>query len=450
MPDDDTLRSLRAALEVSPANVPLRIHLAQVLLRSGDAEGAEQELRAALRYSPEDAGVKLDLARAYRAQGKFSAAHVILEDLIRDDVEAGRARLEQARTRLAEGDPSGAAQAYRRALEEDPDVADAELAERLGIESEQEEGSPWFEVQGGALRQASESGRTGPRLEPIRPDVDFSDVGGMEELKRDIRKKIIHPLQHPELYRAYGKKAGGGILLYGPPGCGKTHVAKATAGEVSATFLSVGIHDVLEMWIGNSERNLHDVFEMARAAKPCVLFFDEVDALGSNRGDLRGSAGRNTINVFLSELDGLGSDNEGVLVLAATNAPWHMDPAFRRPGRFERVVFVPPPDLEGRVEILRIVLKDKPQDDVDLRAVAKRTEGFSGADLAAVVGTAIEDKLDEAFERGQAIPLTTKDLLKAAKKRKPSVREWFKTARNYVLYANDGGDYDDLKPYIDT
>src|SRR5690606_34610949 len=139
----------------------------------------------------------------------------------------------------------------------------------------------------------------------------------------------------------------------------------------------VGIHTVLDMWVGRSERNLHAIFETARANAPCVLFFDEADALGASRSDMRGSAAKQTINQFLAELDGVQSLNDGVLVLAATNAPWQMDAAFRRPGRFDRVVFVPPPDLEARGAILRIHLAGKPQDELDLHGLAKKTEGFS-------------------------------------------------------------------------
>ncbi len=171
----------------------------------------------------------------------------------------------------------------------------------------------------------------------------------METLKEEIRIKIIHPLNHPDLYRAYGKSIGGGILLYGPPGCGKTYLARATAGEIHAGFLAVGINDVLEMWIGNSERNLHALFEHARQNTPCVLFFDEVDALAASRADLRASAGRQLINQFLAELDGIGARNEGVLVLAATNAPWHLDPAFRRPGgSIASCSYHPPTSRRGR------------------------------------------------------------------------------------------------------
>jgi SpoVK/Ycf46/Vps4 family AAA+-type ATPase len=198
--------------------------------------------------------------------------------------------------------------------------------------------------------------------------------------------KNIHPLEHAELYRAYGKPIGGGILMYGPPGCGKTHLARATAGEISASFLAVGISDVLDMWIGNSEKNLHGLFDRARRNRPCVLFFDEVDALAASRADMRTHGGRHLINQFLAELDGMQASNEGVLILAATNAPWHVDPAFRRPGRFDRILFVPPPDQEARESILRVMLKGKPQETLDLEPVAKRTDDFASPDRTARAG----------------------------------------------------------------
>jgi transitional endoplasmic reticulum ATPase len=236
--------------------------------------------------------------------------------------------------------------------------------------------------------------------------------------------------------------------MYGPPGCGKTYLARATAGEINAGFLSVGINDVLNMWLGNSEKNLHELFEQARRNRPCVLFFDEVDALAAARADMRTSAGRHLINQFLAELDGVSASNEGVLILAATNAPWHVDPAFRRPGRFDRILFVPPPDAPARGSILRIMLKGKPLEDIDHDALAKRTEAFSGADLKGVVEYAVEKKLQQAIKEGTPKPITTKDLLAAVTALKPSTREWFATARNYALYSNQGGAYDDIIKYM--
>jgi transitional endoplasmic reticulum ATPase len=281
-----------------------------------------------------------------------------------------------------------------------------------------------------------------------RPTINFSNVGGMESVKEEIRMKIIYPLQHADLFKAYGKKAGGGVLLYGPPGCGKTLISKATAGEINANFISLGIHQVLDMFIGNSEKNLHSIFELARKNAPCVLFFDEVDALAADRRDLRQSAGRNLINQFLSEMDGAESQNEGVLILAATNAPWHIDPAFRRPGRFDRTLFIPPPDDAARASVLQVMSQGKPMGDFDAATVAKKTDGFSGADLKAVFDLATEELLEQAMRSGKVVPLTTKDLAKAAGRHKPTTKAWFETAKNYAMYSNQGGMYDEVLKFL--
>ena len=203
------------------------------------------------------------------------------------------------------------------------------------------------------------------------------------------------------------------------------------------------------MWMGNSEKNLHAVFEQARDNAPCVLFFDEVDALGSSRSDVKQSSMRHVINQFLAEMDGVQHTNEGVLILAATNAPWSIDSAFRRPGRFDRVVFVAPPDEAGRQEILKQHVKNKPaENSLDLQSVAKLTPEYSGADLKAVVDIATEAKLEESLQTGNIEKLATKDLQKAAKQHKATTHEWFSTARNYALYANESGLYDDILKYM--
>jgi len=441
---DDVLRTLRKALEVSPENVPLRQHLAQTLLGLGRFEDAEREFREALAMAPGSPEVKLGLALAYAQQGKLSQAMVVVEDLVKQPNAPGRAHVLYARLLFRAGDVPGAVARYKLGVETDAEAADADLAGRLGIVPE-EEASEVFE---GRVRESWQSPPPELEAQVERPKLSFRDVGGMESLKEEVRVRIIYPLQHPELYKAYGKAAGGGLLMYGPPGCGKTYLARATAGEIRAAFLSVGISDVLEMWIGNSERNLHALFEQARSHAPCVLFFDEVDALGGRRADMASGSGRQLINQFLAEMDGVESSNEGVLVLAATNAPWHVDPAFRRPGRFDRVLFVPPPDLPARAAILRIHCAGKPAEMIDFEHLAKRTDDFSGADLKAVVDAAAETKLREAMKAGTIRPVTTKDLIASAKALKPTTREWFSTARNYALYSNQGGLYDDVLKFL--
>ena len=463
---DQMIKSLREALRVSPDNIPLRQTLAETLLGLGRGEEAEQEYRAAMLTAPDDPRLKTGLATAFFAQGKYSHAAVIIEDLVKGPKAPAKAFILHTRLLLRNGDVERAVRQYKKALEADPASVDSELSDRLGVrpmaetpqgprpyhdrdDEEDEEDENWDVVDGKVRQSEMSRGGGGSGIELERPKISFKDVGGMEGVKDEIRLKIIHPLTHADLYEAYGKPIGGGILLYGPPGCGKTHLARATAGEINARFLAVGINDVLDMWIGTSERNLHELFEQARRHKPCVLFFDEVDALAASRADMRTSGGRHLINQFLAELDGVQSNNDGVLILAATNAPWHVDSAFRRPGRFDRILFVPPPDLPARAEILRLLCQGKPVDtSIDYEHIAKKADGFSGADLKAVVDLTVENKLREAMKAGIPKPITGKDLLGSVGQVKPTTREWFSTARNYALYSNQGGAYDDILKYL--
>jgi SpoVK/Ycf46/Vps4 family AAA+-type ATPase len=441
---DQAIQALRDAVKISPENVPLRQHLADTLLTLGRFAEAEQEYRQALALAAGNVALRLGLARAYYQQDKNSQALVIIEDLLKQPNTPAPAYVLHARLLLRTGEIERAVRQYKEAIDLDPASADPELSAQLGVGAAEEPA----EVVEGMVRQSSGSEVEPSRVEIERPALCFDDVGGMETVKDEIRMKIILPLKHPELYRAYGKTVGGGILLYGPPGCGKTYLARATAGEVGAGFIAVGISDILDMWIGQSERNLHETFERARSHRPCVLFFDEVDALGASRSDLRHGGARQLINQFLAELDGVAASNEGVLILAATNAPWHLDSAFRRPGRFDRILFVPPPDLPARAAVLRLLLHGKPLQAIDFDYLAKKTEQFSGADLKAVVDVAVEAKLREALKAGRPSPLTNKDLVAAVGTMRLSTKEWFATARNYALYSNQGGIYDDVLKYL--
>lgn len=460
--EPEHIAPLREALAVSPQNVPLRQALADALLAAGLATEAVKEYRTALASSPDHLALKLGLARAFYAEGKNREALVVVEDLVGKPNAPARALVLHARLLAGIGEVQQAVEQYRRGVALDRGAADPEFATRLGIkmspepEPKSEPAPIWTpdedheadEVSEGRVRASWEGEESPADAEMERPTITFDAVGGMDTLKEEIRLKIIYPLTHADMFKAYGKSIGGGILMYGPPGCGKTHLARATAGEVKAGFIAVGIHEVLDMWIGNSERNLHALFEQARRNAPCVLFFDEVDALGASRTDMKSSAGRHLINQFLSELDGVKSSNEGVLILGATNAPWHLDSAFRRPGRFDRILFVPPPDPAARAAILRLQLRGKPVADVDYEAVGKKCDGFSGADLKAVVDLTIEGKLREAMKAGVPTPIRTKDLLAAAGAQKATTREWFATAKNYALYSNQGGTYDDILKYM--
>ena len=461
--------ALRDALRMAPHNAPLLAHVAELVLLSGGFAEAEALFKRALALDAASATARLGLASAFFQQGKHGAALVLVEDMVKQPGAPARAWLLLARLTLHAGEGRLAARHFLRARELDPLATDpaleAELAPFLPARPAAPQSPPPTASATEIFSTDFSAGQPEPErlpagdlppstpaasssVEPEHPELTFTDVGGMERVKDEVRMKILLPLRQPDLFKAYGKKIGGGILMYGPPGCGKTFLARATAGEVKAGFIAVGISDVLDMWIGQSEKNLHSLFEQARAHRPCVLFFDEVDALGANRTDMLKSGGRQIINQFLSELDGVAASNEGVLILAATNAPWHLDPAFRRPGRFDRILFVPPPDGPARAAILRLQLKGKPVAEIDFDALAKKTDGYSGADLKAVVDVAVEEKLRVAMSSGTLQSIGTKDLLEAIKRHKPTVRDWFETARNHALYANQSGLYDDILAYL--
>ena len=441
----DDIQQLREAIKSSPGNLPLRKILAKALMKHERYEEAEVEYKEALRLAQQDTELKIGLADAFRAQEKTGSGLVLIEELVQQATPPGRAWIVYAKLLLQSQQVEEAKEAYENALAMDDNLRDAYLESEINLQMKQNKEPERIKLREGG-EEAEEPDSSSYDIE--RPKMNFEDVGGMEKMKEEIRMKILHPLQHPEIYKAYGKKIGGGIMLYGPPGCGKTHLARATAGEVGSNFIPVGISDILDMYIGQSERNLHAIFQKARSMKPCVLFFDEVDALGASRTDMRQSAGRKVINQFLSELDGVEYDNEGVLVLAATNAPWHLDSAFRRPGRFDRIIFVPPPDAEAREAIFRIKLKGKPIGELNFKRLLKKTEGFSGADLEAVIDLAIEGKLEEAIKSGVPKPLQTGDLEKAIKRHRATTKEWFNTAKNYALFANEAGLYDEILDYL--
>jgi transitional endoplasmic reticulum ATPase len=463
------LQALLESVKVSPENVPLRRLVSDTFLKLGRHEEAEQHARIALQHQADDVGSKFILAQIYHFLGKMSLGLVLVEDVIAADKSHSDAWLLHAQLLQRTGNPAEACVSYREARRLNPSLHDATLETLLesapretpppgrvgaattasGQQLVEEAFSSPFDLSPGVARSgAPVRDPELPGLVIEKPPYGFEAVGGMNRVKEDIRMKIILPATNQELYAMYGKKAGGGILMYGPPGCGKTHLARATAGEINAQFISIGLHDILDMWMGNSEKQLHNVFQYARAHTPCVLFFDEVDALAASRSDMRNSAGRHTINQFLAEFDGIEASNEGVLVLAATNAPWHLDPAFRRPGRFDEIIFVPPPDADAREKILEIFLDKKPVEKLDLAKLASKTKDFSGADLRGLVERAIEEKLREAMKSGKPEPIRTNDLLAALKRQNPSTREWLATARNYAAFANEGGVYDDIKAYL--
>jgi SpoVK/Ycf46/Vps4 family AAA+-type ATPase len=280
------------------------------------------------------------------------------------------------------------------------------------------------------------------------PTTRLADVGGLQDVKDRIEAAFLAPLRNPELRAAFAKSLKGGLMLYGPPGCGKTFIARAIAGEMGSHFVGVAINEVLDMYIGQSERNLHELFQSARRNAPCVLFLDEVDAIGQKRSNMRNNAARNTVNQLLTELDDVDGMNKDVFVLAATNMPWDVDPALRRPGRLDRTILVLPPDLPAREAIFRHHLSSRPVAGIDVGKMAKATDGYSGADIAHICDTAAERALIDSARSGSIRMIGMPDLEAALREVRPSIGPWLETARNVAMFANEGGQYDELLRYL--
>ena len=276
------------------------------------------------------------------------------------------------------------------------------------------------------------------------PKTGFSDIGGLEQVKEEIRKAIIYPFTHKELYQMYGQKAGEGILLYGPPGCGKTMMAKAAAKECGAEFISVKTSSIVSKWVGASEKNVRQVFDIARQADRSIIFFDEIDSIASRRSESEDYAKR-VVNELLAQMDGVDTASDNLLVLAATNEPWAIDPALRRPGRFSKLVFVPEPDLDAREAILKIHLKKRPlDDDVDIKHLATITNSYSGADLAAICKEAADIPLGEALRGSEPRKMRHQDFETVLQKRKPSIISWYIEARSAIQKTGEEGVFTEL------
>ncbi|MFF3758228.1 ATP-binding protein [Streptomyces sp. NPDC002185] len=443
MADESPLiRSLRAAVAAAPGDVPLRLHFAELLLTEGRNDEAVAEAAVALQHAPGDANAR---ALMVRAMG-MPPASPPTPPAPAPEAPAPAPEVSAPRPPVSPASPETPADAAPPAPETpapsfDWDAAEQQVQDLVG---------PRF------LDEPQADGAEGTAGDADAWDVDapgavrLADVGGMEEVKERLEAAFLAPMRNPELRRLYGKSLRGGLLLYGPPGCGKTFIARAVAGELGANFLTVSLSDVLDMWIGASEKNIHDIFETARRQAPCVVFLDELDALGAKRSRTHHSGLRNVVNQLLTELDGIasGAGNEGVFVLAATNVPWDVDIALRRPGRLDRTLLVLPPDAAARESILRYHLRERPIEAVDLGKLVKATEDFSGADLAHVCESAAEAALLDSARTGSVRLITTKDLLGAARQIKPSTEPWFAAARNVAMFANEGGLYDDLLAHL--
>jgi AAA+ superfamily predicted ATPase len=458
MEPDPLLDSLRNAVAAMPDDVPLRLHLAALLLRGDQRDEAVRHLGAVLQRDPGNAEALAMLttgrpAAAGPAAGTAGSPSAQAADL--PPAAPADLDLSPERSRGASPDPNSPNSASGAAAGGGDDPAGP-----AAPTGEPSEGYDWSQAED-ELRDVLPTMFVGEAAGSVSAGLDeageydaehtgltLADVAGLDEVKKRLEAAFLAPMRNPELRKLYGKSLRGGLLLYGPPGCGKTFVARAVAGELGARFITVSFADLIDMFVGRSERNIHDLFEVARRNAPCVVFLDEVDAIGQKRSQLRNTPMRSAVNQLLLELDDVASDNTGVFLLAATNHPWDVDSALRRPGRFDRTLLVLPPDGPAREGVFRFHLRDRPVAGIDLARLSRLTDGYSGADIAHVCETAAERALMDSVSRGEPRLIGQADLEGSITEVKPSLGTWFETARNVALFANEGGTYDDLVAYL--
>ncbi|GAA1909744.1 AAA family ATPase [Nocardioides lentus] len=408
----DLIASLQRAVDAAPDDLVLRLHLAEQLVAAGRGAEAVPHAAAVLQQDPAS-----------------TAARTLMQQAL-SPADTGEPPLPESQVQP---------QQPQQPEEERPAGFDWTRAE-------EDLGSPVAPM----FAESSETTSEVPAYDVERSRITLADVGGMTEVKKRLHAAFLAPMRNERLRRMYRKSLRGGLLLYGPPGVGKTFIARALAGELDARFLTVGMSDILDRWFGASERNLHELFETARASAPCVLFLDEIDALGRKRGLSNSDMLRTTVNQLLLELDSVADDNDGVFVLAATNTPWDVDPALRRPGRLDRTLLVLPPDREAREAIWQTHLRERPVAGVDVRRLARLTDGYTGADIAHLCDSAAELALMDSVAADEPRMISQRDLEAALSELRPSVGPWFESARNVAMFANDDGSYDELLTYLRT
>jgi len=441
-PEPAVLESLRNAVAAMPDDVPLRLHLAELLLRAGQRDEAVRHLGAVLQRDPGNAQALGMLTAPAPAAGQHPPAPAA-------SVSPERSAPSADTPASSPAVPDAPAASPSDGDDDDPVPAADDLAGEYDWSQAENELSDvlpaMFVDDAGSTSAGIEEARA---YDAERAGITLADVAGLTEVKQRLEAAFLAPMRNPELRKLYGKSLRGGLLLYGPPGCGKTFVARAVAGEIGARFITVSFADLIDMFVGRSERNIHELFQVARRNAPCVLFLDEVDAIGQKRSQLRNTPMRSAVNQLLLELDDVTTDDTGVFVLAATNHPWDVDSALRRPGRFDRTLLVLPPDGPAREAVFRYHLRERPVGGIDLAKLSKITDGYSGADIAHICESAAERALLDSVRRGEPRLIGQADLEASVAEVKPSLGTWFDTARNVALFANEGGAYDDLVAYL--
>ncbi len=330
---------------------------------------------------------------------------------------------------------------YEKALKKNPDYEQAkarleQLKSKLEAPSEGDEEQKKVKV-GAEEETKTEEGQI-KRVKWHKPSITFKDVVGMEKEKKLIYENIILAIRKPELLRAYGKKLGLGVIFYGPPGCGKTYFVNAIGGETGSKVLIARINEIVDMYAGNTEKNMHAIFEQARHNTPVVVFFDEIDAIGGKResgggGGEQQSYMRMAVNQFLQEMDGVEKNPEGIFVIGATNQPWDIDPALKRSKRFGEAIYIPPPDYKTRKQAFIYNTRKMPIGHISFGRLARATIGFSQADIEEICDKAALIPAAEEDRTGRRRKIRMKDFLRMIKAHGNTLDEWYAMVKKGII-----------------
>lgn len=369
-----------------------------------------------------------------RRAGQWDSARIYL-------LEAARAMAELSKGAMGEELREGRTQMAQRLLELARDCESA-ARENRKVGPVRRGASSGSSASSGGAQAGEQEGETSAQqwIVKDKPTLRFADVAGLESVKQDIRLKMIYPFEHPELAQKFGIRPGGGVLMYGPPGTGKTMLAKATAGEIDATFFTISPADILSKWVGEAEQNVKKLFDAAAGEKRSIIFIDEVEALVPARRDDGSSVMQRVVPQILQGVEGFDKKaGRSILLMGATNVPWQLDPAMLRPGRFDDKVYIPLPDLPARRKMLDLYLGKRPvAANVDLDAFAQKLEGFSGADIKYLCDKAATIPFLQSVATGQEGDITAEILAEVINDTPPSVRpeqlrrfiEWGKAAES--------------------
>ncbi len=444
---DKSIADYTKSMELDPQNPIIYNNRGDAFYRKQDFQSAVKDYDKAISLNPNYLKAFYNRGLSYASIEEYEKAVEDFTKVIKLKEDFAEAYHLRGLAHEYAGTIANAITDYEKALELNPELTEA----KTHLESARAK-----KDQGG--KDGKEGGTADIKM-LTKPNMKFEDVAGMKKMKEEIREAVVYPMRNPDLARKYGKLGGGGILMYGPPGCGKTFIVKAAAGECGAGFINAKLSDLLDMYVGNTEKNIHKVFELARKNSPCILFFDEVDAIGGRRDQGEGQQYmKMAVNQMLYEMDGVEANNQNVLIIAATNAPWDVDPALRRSGRFSKTLYIPEPDYASRVAIMKMHSKKRPLAKfIPFNILGLATMGYASADHKAIVDEAatipwreafkgIEEKIDKLVKGGmdaeQAAELAKKqvrqrsltlgDFVASISKKRSSLPPWYEQAKKQI------------------